>query len=102
MRLTIANILKSIAMADCRTVVRAIGRQVSEDFSVEWGTTATLRATALSLKGDPPVDGKHDAVIYVGDSSQDPTTGVEGALGYHSRNHGSIPYGFIYLDICQE
>jgi hypothetical protein len=102
MRLTIANISKSIPTADFRTTVRAIARQVREDFSDEWGVTATLRATALSLKGDVPVDGKHDAIIYVGDASQDPTTGVEGALGYHSRNHGSIPYGFIYLDICAE
>ena len=31
-----------------------------------------------------------------------PPTGVSGALGYHSRNHGDIPYGFVYLDICAE
>jgi hypothetical protein len=102
MRVTIANISKSISAADFRATVRAIARQVDEDFTPEWSIAATLRATALSIANQAPIEGKHDAIIYVGDASQDPTTGVEGALGYHSRNHGSIPYGFIYLDICQE
>jgi hypothetical protein len=102
MRLTIANISKGISASDFRGAVRAIRRQVNEDFGPEWSITATLRATALSLHGAAPIDGKHDAILYVGDASQDPTTGVEGALGYHSENHGDVPYGFVYLDICKQ
>jgi hypothetical protein len=102
MRLTIANITKSISSADFRAAVRAIGRQVNEDFGPEWSIQATLRATALNITAKAPVDGRHDAILYVGDASQDPTTGVEGALGYHSDNHKNIPYGFIYLDICEQ
>ncbi len=62
---------------------------------------ATLKAIALSL-GDKkaPIQKDADAVIYLGDSSQDPTTGVKGALGYHSANNMKLPYGFVYLDIC--
>ena len=102
MRLTIANITKSISSSDFLAAIRAIRRQVNDDFGPEWSVTATLRATALNLTSKAPVDGSHDAILYVGDASQDPTTGVEGALGYHSENHRNIPYGFVYLDICAE
>jgi hypothetical protein len=102
MRLTIANISKSITAAEFRNAVRAIRRQVDEDFGPEWNVTAALRATALNISAQARLDGKHDAILYVGDSSQDPTTGVEGALGYHAENHENTPYGFVYLDICGE
>ena len=102
MRLTIANISKSISAADFRNAVSAIRRQVNEDFGPEWSVTATLRGIALSIAQKAPVQGKHDAILYLGDSSQDPTTGVEGALGYHTANHKDVPYGFVYLDICEE
>jgi hypothetical protein len=102
MRLTIANISQSISAVDFRGTVRAIRRQVNEDFGPEWSVTATLRGTAVNIASQAPVEGKHDAIIYVGDSSQDPTTGVTGALGYHTENHKNVPYGFVYLDICEE
>jgi hypothetical protein len=35
-------------------------------------------------------------------TAEDPTTGVDGALGDHSINHSDVPYGFVYLDICQK
>jgi hypothetical protein len=102
MRVTIANISKSISAADFRAAVAAIRRQVDDDFGPEWSVTATLRGTAVSLTNGAPIQGQHDAILYLGDSSQDPTTGVTGALGYHSENHADIPYGFVYLDICAE
>jgi hypothetical protein len=102
MRLTIANISKSISASDFLAAVRAIRRQVNEDFGPEWSVSATLTATAINIASRAPVDGNDDAILYVGDSSQDPTTGVEGALGYHSENHSDIPYGFVYLDTCAE
>jgi len=102
MILTIANISSDIAAADFQAAVAAIGRQVNEDFQPEWGAVAFLRATTASLTGKAPIPGDHDAIIYLGDSSHDPTTGVKGALGYHSDHHSDIPYGFVYLDICAE
>jgi hypothetical protein len=102
MRLTIANISKSVSAADFRAAVTAIRRQVNEDFGPEWSVTATLRGTSLSLASKAPIQGKHDAILYLGDSAEDPTTGVTGALGYHSVNHKDVPYGFVYLDICAE
>jgi hypothetical protein len=102
MRLTIANISKSISAVDFRAAVAAIRRQVNDDFGPEWSVTATLRGTTVSIANKAPIAGQHDAILYLGDSSQDPTTGVTGALGYHSANHANIPYGFVYLDICAQ
>jgi len=103
MNLTVANISTQIGAAEFQAAVRAIGRQVTEDFQPEWTLSARLRGTALNLKSHKaPIQGHHDAIIYLGDSSQDPTTGVSGALGYHADNHAKVPYGFVYLDICKE
>jgi hypothetical protein len=100
MILTIANISAVIGAAEFQAAVAAVGRQVAEDFQPEWDVTAYLRGTAVSLARKAPIQGNHDAIIYVGDSSQDPTTGVSGALAYHSETYADIPYGFVYLDIC--
>src|ERR1700690_4093609 len=102
MDLTIANVSTKIQAADFQAAIAAISRQVTEHFQPEWGTTANLTGSAVTLKHKVPIQGHHDAIIYLGDSSQDPTTGVSGALGYHSDNYAKIPYGFVYLDICAE
>jgi hypothetical protein len=102
MNLTIANISTRIPMSDFQATVAAIGRQVTEDFQPEWSLSARLRSVAVTVgPHSAPIQGNHDAILYVGDSSQDPTTGVTDALGYHSRNHAGIPYGFVYLDVCE-
>lgn len=100
MILTIANISNAIGPAELLPALDAIGRQVAEDFQPEWGATANLRGTITSLIGKARIRGDHDAIIYLGDSSQDPTTGVGVALAYHSENFAGVPYGFVYLDIC--
>lgn len=102
MNLTIANISTQVGATDLQAAVAAIGRQVDEDFQAEWGITANLRGVSASLSGSAPIQGLHDAIIYLGDSSQDPNTGVQGALGYHAATYRNIPFGFVYLDICAE
>src|SRR5262252_7222612 len=102
MRVTIANISNSIAKSDFRTALQALRRQCNEDFLPEWNIPCILRSAAPKIQGDAPIEGIHDAIIYVGDESQDPNTGVDNALGYHSRNHSGIPFGFVYLDVVQE
>jgi hypothetical protein len=101
MNLSIANISTQIPDSDFQAAVAAIGKQVTEHFQPEWDAGATLTGQTYALPGKKaPVQQDADAVIYIGDSSEDPTTGVTGALGYHSITHKNIPYGFIYLDIC--
>ena len=103
MNLTIANVSATITDAELQAAVAAIGKQVTENFQPEWRIGAALKSVAIPLKGKKaPVQKDADAVIYVGDSSEDPTTGVSNALGYHSANNKKIPYGFIYLDICKQ
>jgi hypothetical protein len=101
MKLTIANLSTKVTGAELRAAVAAIGRQVREHFQPEWGVTATLKVIRLPLgRKKAPVEKDTDAVIYFGDSSNDPDTGVDDAEGYHSSNNKDIPYGFVYLDIC--
>jgi hypothetical protein len=103
MKLEIANISDEIKAPAFDAAVAAISRQVAEHFQPEWGTAADIIGTVVPLANrKAPIAGDRDAIIYVGDSSQDPATGVENALGYHATNQGNIPYGFIYLDIVAE
>jgi hypothetical protein len=101
MKLTIANISQSIDDAIFATTVNAIAQQVSRDFAPLWSVQGDLAATRLDL-AVANVNATADAIIYVGDASQDPTTGVANAHGYHNTNYGHIPYGFVYLDVCQQ
>src|SRR5215471_7760151 len=87
MRLTIANISKSIPKSEFHAALLAQRRQINDDFQPEWNTPCVLRSASPNIQGNAPIEGIHDAIIYVGDESQDPTLGVENALGYHSRNH---------------
>jgi hypothetical protein len=103
MNLTVLNISSQIGDAEFQAAVAAICRQVKEDFQPEWGITADLRGATTSLTdGTAPIQGDQDAIIYLGDLSQDPTSGVGNVLGYHSDNYAGIPYGFVYLDICAQ
>jgi hypothetical protein len=103
MNLTIANVSTQIAQKDFRAAVAAIGKQVTQHFKPEWGVGATLKAIALPLGAKKaPIQRDADAIIYLGDSSSDPNTGVKGAYGYHDTNNKRIPYGFVYLDICKQ
>jgi hypothetical protein len=98
MRVTIANI-SQIPKNDFRAALQALRRQCNEDFQPEWNMPCVLRSATPNIKGTAPIEGIHDAIIYVGDQSEDPNTGIDQALGYHSATHKGVPYGFIYLDV---
>ena len=101
--IAIANLSTAIDDATFADAVAAIGLQVSRDFQPEWGAGATLTATRITLDdGAANIDAASDAVIYVGDASNDPTLGVDGVFGYHARNSGNLPYSFVYLDVCAQ
>jgi hypothetical protein len=103
MRLTLANVSSHVPQSKFLDAVAAIQKQVTRDFEPEWHISAKLKGIALPLDGKKaPIQKDADAIIYLGDSSDDPTTGVSGALGYHSANNRNIPYGFVYLNICDQ
>jgi hypothetical protein len=90
----------TISDEEVQAVVRAINRQLQEDFRGTWGIDATLRLeghsgrqpdrqTAASMRGD--------GVIYLWDQAD-----VAGAIGYHDLNNRGIPFGFIFTEISAQ
>src|SRR4051812_49745233 len=83
--------------------VRAINRQIQEDFHPYWSITGRLRldpapTTAVNpLTAPPSIRG--DAVIYVIEAADGLTQGL---LGYHDRYNAGIPFGVVYTSVCEE
>ena len=77
--------------------IRAINRQISEDFFLYWSLGATLRLEGKSTTAPDQQDAadmRGDAVLYLWNE-----TDVEGALGYHDLNNRGIPFGFVFTDL---
>lgn len=90
----------SISDEELLHVIRAINRQVSEDFEPYWSMGATLRLEGRSqskASSSRIVDMRGDAIIYV----QNKPSEVEGALGFHDKNYRGIPFGFIFRELSE-
>ncbi len=80
--------------------VRAINRQIEEDFTPYWSLGAQLRLegkTGKKPNKDSLADMRGDAVLYLWDGVD-----VDGALGYHDQNHAGVPYGFVFTDLAKK
>lgn len=96
---TIAIInFSSILDQDVQNAIRAINRQITEDFMSVWGYGRTLKLHAapfdpldLNNLGNERVNA--DSVIYLINESTLP-----GALGYHDLNASELPIGFVFTD----
>ncbi len=78
--------------------IRAINRQIAEDFEPYWSLGAKLRLEGRSETAPNKqslADMRGDAVIYMWSE-----TDVPGALGYHDQNNRGIPYGFIFTELA--
>jgi hypothetical protein len=85
---------------DVQGAIRAINRQIGEDFEPYWGLGAELRLEGRSGKQPSKInlaDMRGDAVIYLWDKVD-----VNGALGYHDRNLRGIPYGFVFTELSKQ
>jgi len=85
---------------ELQTVIRAINRQINEDFAPYWGMSADLRLEGRSAMRPETIrmaDLRGDAIIYLWDEAD-----VDGALGYHFQNNQGIPYGFVFTDIARQ
>ncbi len=85
---------------DLQTAIRAINRQIAEDFEPYWSLGATLRLEGRSEKNPGKMtlpDLRGDAILYLWDK-----TDVAGALGYHDQNARGIPYGFVFTDLAKK
>jgi hypothetical protein len=86
--------------ADIQAAIRAVNRQVAEDFAPYWGFGGTLRLEGRASRGQRKVsqaDMRGDAVLYVHDGKD-----VDDADGYHDKNYRGIPYGFVFLGVAND
>lgn len=80
-----------------QTAIRAVNRQIQEDFAPIWGTVWDLRLHGSSFNPDD-IDSlveefvQGEAVLYLVDEGHLP-----GAAGYHALNGREIPYGFVFI-----
>lgn len=101
MRISVINHSNGrISDEELQHVIRAINRQISEDFEPNWGMGATLVLDGRSNEAPDrlsTVDMRGDAILYLWDQ-----TDVPGALGYHDANARGIPYGFVFVSLTEE
>ena len=86
--------------AEMQKVVRAVNRQIEEDFYPYWGMNARLRLEGKSSTSPDPqslADMRGDAVLYLWSDVD-----VDNALGYHDQNNAGVPYGFIFTELCKQ
>ena len=85
---------------DIQDTLRAVNRQLQEDFRRYWHTHAELRLegwTGEPLDPERPFNMRGDAVIYLLDGQTNTN-----ALGYHAVNHGGVPYGFVFPSLSKD
>ncbi|MCY4596000.1 MAG: S8/S53 family peptidase [Bryobacterales bacterium] len=79
--------------------IRAVNRQLQEDFRRYWHIDAQLRLegwTGDTIDPKNPLNMRGDAVIYLwGDDS------TTKALGYHDLTHRGVPYGFVFPSLSK-
>jgi hypothetical protein len=84
---------------EVQRTIRAINRQLAEDFEPYWSFGGSLRLEGRAgNKPGPsaPSELRGDAIIYLWDEAD-----VKDALGYHDRNNAGIPYGFVFTEISR-
>lgn len=93
------NRSKRLSDEDILPAIRAINRQIQEDFYPYWSLNASLRLEGkIGKKVDKNnlSDMRGDAVLYLADEAD-----IQDALGYHETNFRGIPYGFVFIDVCE-
>jgi hypothetical protein len=106
MLISVVNRSKVLADARLQEAVRAINRQLEEDFYPHWQFGARLRVDSAGRgpgqhpgKLDlPRLPGRRgDAVLYIEDQATMAMT-----EGYHDGNNDDVPFGFVFLDACSD
>ena len=101
MLISIVNHSATILDSKLHPVIRAINRQLRDDFEPHWGREALLRLEGRSKDAPGPErasDIRGEAVVYLCDRPSD----AEDALGYHELTHRGIPYGFVFTELSKE
>jgi len=100
MIISVINHSRTISDEAVQVVIRAINRQISQDFEPYWSFGATLRlegAIGQHPSTQTLSDMRGDAVLYLLDGSN-----TLSATGWHLANYKDIPYGFVFLGLCAQ
>ena len=106
MLISVVNRSTQVSDAELQAAVRAINRQLEEDFYPHWQFGARLRVDSagrvptrhLAKVDVPRLPGRRgDAVLYIED---EPT--MAATEGYHDGNNADVPFGFVFLDACSD
>lgn len=109
MRISVINHTNgNISDKEIIDVIRAINRQIQEDFEPYWSMGATLRLEGSSQEKPNIVhlmDMRGDAIIYVWDRPREDSKSLqeeaEEAVGYHEKNFRGVPYSFVFIDVAE-
>jgi hypothetical protein len=88
--------------ADVQRAIRAVNRQIAEDFEPYWGFGSQLRLEGKTGHGKTrsqidPADMRGDAILYLHDVIK-----VTDAEGYHDRHFSGIPFGIVFLELSKK
>lgn len=90
----------NVSDEELQGAIRAINRQIREDYEPYWHIGAELRLEGRSGKKPSTqniVDMRGDAVLYLWDAAD-----VDNALGYHDLTNGGVPYGFVFTELAKQ
>lgn len=100
MLISLINRSKEVSDAHVQDVARAINRQIKEDFEPYWSFGGTLRLEGpigKRLRVSDQSDMRGDAVMYLVEG-----TNARAAAGWHEANYRDIPYGIVFLGLCEK
>lgn len=100
MIISVVNQSRHIQDDELQAAIRAVNRQIHDDFAPYWSVQATLRlegraTTQPDRAGVPELRG--DAVLYLWDKVDLP-----GAEGYHQANARGIPFAFVFTELSKQ
>ncbi len=97
--------MSSGAISDSALIraIRAINRQLAEDFAPFWSFGAQLRLEGKTghrgktRSSIDPADMRGDAILYIRDVVR-----ITDAEGFHDRHFSGIPYGIVFLELSKK
>ena len=100
MLISVVNFSK-IADDEIQKVLRAVNRQIEEDFAPHWHIGGSLRLegriATSPKKHAQPDELRGEAILYLWDKED-----LRDALGYHDANYLGLPFGFVFTHLAQE
>lgn len=99
MEISVINFTRTESDETVNNVIRAINRQVREDFGPAWNLGAHLRLEGSREPAElqRPQELRGRAVIYLWTA----VTDVQSALEYHAENNFGLPFGAVFTDVSR-